>query len=185
VSPDGQWFATCGGEWFDDGHLAVWDTSTGTHVHTIHGCRGPVSCVAWSRDGSLLATCHDGVARVWEVAAGSVKMVPSGCSGALVSIAWSLDRHKLYTNSLVCHLKVLDAATGAVVNLRKLEGHSKVVYTVAWSPIERFVATGSKDKSVRVWEAGTGAEVHVLQGHRESIWNVSWSPDGSMIVSHC
>jgi WD40 repeat protein len=72
VSPDGHWFAVCGYELYTEGyrtptgHLAVWDTSTGAHVRTLHGHTDDVISGAWSPDGSLLATAsNDDIARVW------------------------------------------------------------------------------------------------------------------------
>jgi WD40 repeat protein len=55
VSPDGQRFAICG----DEGHVVVWDTSTGTHVRAFQGHTDAVNSVAWSPDESMLASCSD------------------------------------------------------------------------------------------------------------------------------
>jgi WD40 repeat protein len=39
------------------------------------------------------------------------------------------------------------------------------------------------DKSVRVWDASTGAELKVLNGHTWPVYSVAFSPDGTRIVS--
>ncbi len=39
------------------------------------------------------------------------------------------------------------------------------------------------DRTVRVWDAATGAERHVLQGHSGWVWAVAFSPDSQLIVS--
>ena len=62
-------------------------------------------------------------------------------------------------------------------------GHSEIVLQVAFSPDRRTVATGSEDKTVRLWHSETGQLLRVLRGHRERITSVSFSPDGKLVAS--
>ena len=60
------------------------------------------------------------------------------------------------------------------------------VTTVAISPDGRFVAAGSLDKSVRVWDTNTGLVVERLDGadgHRDSVYSVAFAPNGRDLVS--
>jgi WD40 repeat protein len=60
------------------------------------------------------------------------------------------------------------------------------VTTVAISPDGRFVAAGSLDRSVRVWDSATGYLVQRLEGpdgHRDSVYSVAFSPTGRELVS--
>lgn len=52
-----------------------------------------------------------------------------------------------------------------------------------WSPDGSRVVTGSKDTTVKVWDAMTGANVVVYSGHTGAIWGVSWQPGGQQIAS--
>jgi tetratricopeptide (TPR) repeat protein len=64
-----------------------------------------------------------------------------------------------------------------------LEGHSALVASVSFSPDGKRIASGSRDKTVKVWDAQTGKEMLTLKGHSSLVNSVSFSPDGKRIVS--
>ena len=54
------------------------------------------------------------------------------------------------------------------------------VWSVAFSPDGGRLASGSDDKTVRLWDVGTGQELSHLQGHTDvQVWSVAFSPDGT------
>jgi len=57
------------------------------------------------------------------------------------------------------------------------------VNSVSWSPDGTRLASGSYDKTVRVWDVATGASVATLEGHTGWVRSVSWSPDGTRLAS--
>ena len=64
-----------------------------------------------------------------------------------------------------------------------LQGHGSV-NSVAFSPDGRHIVSGSRDDTIQVWDAQTGAQVgNPLQGHTDSVKSVAFSPDGRHIVS--
>jgi WD40 repeat protein/serine/threonine protein kinase len=68
-------------------------------------------------------------------------------------------------------------------SVRTLQGHTNGVTSVAVSPDGRHIVSGSYDKTLRVWDLGTGRCLNTLQGHTESVDSVAVSPDGRQIVS--
>jgi len=64
-----------------------------------------------------------------------------------------------------------------------LRGHSDEVHGMAVSPDGKRIVSGSVDKTVKVWDAATGAELMTLRGHEGGINSVAFSQDGKHIVS--
>jgi len=62
-------------------------------------------------------------------------------------------------------------------------GHESWVNGVSYSPDGTRIVSGSFDKTLRVWDAASGAELAVLRGHEDDVRSVSYSPDGTRIVS--
>lgn len=62
-------------------------------------------------------------------------------------------------------------------------GHNGEVYSVAYSPDGRFLASGSWDGTVKIWGVTTGACLKTLKGHSSFVRSVSFSPDGRHIIS--
>lgn len=66
---------------------------------------------------------------------------------------------------------------------RRLEGHENWVHSVAVSPDGTWMASGSSDGMVRIWDLETGACLATLEGHTDEVNSVAITPDGKRIVS--
>jgi WD40 repeat protein len=63
------------------------------------------------------------------------------------------------------------------------KGHSASVKAVAISPDGKFLATGSRDRTAKLWDAGTGFEIRTFMGHEHTVNSVQFSPNGKLIAT--
>ncbi|MBW4492277.1 MAG: CHAT domain-containing protein [Oscillatoria princeps RMCB-10] len=68
---------------------------------------------------------------------------------------------------------------------RTISGHSATIRTVAISPDGKTLATGSFDKTVKLWNLDTGELIDTIAGHSNPIRSVAFSPDGKTLASAC
>lgn len=62
-------------------------------------------------------------------------------------------------------------------------GHELAVLSVAISPDSNYVATGSRDKSAKLWDLATGREVRSFLGHQFSVFDLAFSRDGKLLLT--
>ena len=67
--------------------------------------------------------------------------------------------------------------------VRTLRGHAGSVLSVAFSPDGKYVLSGSGDKTAKLWDAVTGAEVRTFTGHTASVYSAVFSPDGKYVLT--
>src|SRR5437899_5004230 len=67
--------------------------------------------------------------------------------------------------------------------MRRFEGHTSDINSVAFSSDGRFALTGSHDLTMRWWDVKTGKELHCFEGHSSAVWSVALSPDDRRALS--
>ena len=76
------------------------------------------------------------------------------------------------------------AAIPALAQVRAtLKGHALALASIDYSPDGRYVATGSYDKTAKIWDAVTGSEIATLRGHEGTVEAVRFSPDGKILAT--
>ncbi|MGJ3238934.1 MAG: protein kinase domain-containing protein [Anaerolineae bacterium] len=106
---------------------------------------------------------------------------------ALWGVAYSADGETIFSvdGSLTTadgNLFQWSADTGEM--LRRFEnGHADRIYSVAASADGRYVATGSQDTDVIIWDVESGAVLHTLEAHSTVIFNVMFTHDSTRLIS--
>ncbi len=64
-----------------------------------------------------------------------------------------------------------------------LQGHSDYINSVAFSPDGKYLASGSKDKTIKLWNVQSQKQVITLQDDSLCVYSVAFSPDGKYLAS--
>jgi WD40 repeat protein len=154
-----------------------------SRVRTImKGHAAAVTSVAWSPDGSRLATgSWDNTAKIWDAKSGKEVLTLSGHDRLVADIAWSHNGNRLATGSWDQTVKVWDATSGTAIFT--LSGHAGLISSVAWSPDDTRLATGNGDAVAIVWDGTSGKEFCRLSAHVGRITGIAWSPDGKRLAT--
>jgi WD40 repeat protein/serine/threonine protein kinase len=174
------------------GKVTIWDARTGRVEGTLKGHTGPVVDVAFSPDGTRLASAsHDKTATVWDAATWAALRTLATHGDVVNGVAFSPDGTRLATASRDKTLKLWDAATGR--ELRTLGGHEGSVTGLAFSPDGRRLASvggrgegsssGPPLGEAKVWEVTTGREILSLPRSADLPYAVAFSPDGRLLAT--
>jgi WD40 repeat protein len=190
VSSDGR--RVLSGSW-DDRSMILWDRETGRIIRRFSQQGGAKFSVAISPDGRrALSGSEDAVLRLWDLESGDVIREFRGHTGWIFSTTFSPDGRLAYSASGGTYnghggwqelpdsaIRVWDVETGREV--RRLEGHRGLVWSVAVSPDGRRVLSGGDDSTPILWDAETGDEIRRF--HTNRVGSVAFLPDGRRAVS--
>ena len=182
-SLDGALVATAG---FDN-QAHIWDAESGALLRTLAGHSDYISSVSFSGDGKKLVTASaDMTARIWIVDSGESIAVLEGHRQSLSTAQFSWDGQQVVTAGSVNEqptdgvAQLWDAETG---ELKAILDTGTAATSAAFASDGDWVAVGSGDGTVRIWDIRQQAFTKKLEGDPGWITRVSFSPDSRSLLA--
>ncbi len=197
-SADGSLLASAG----EDKIVKIWDLRSGYELGELKGHGKAVHSIAFHPNGRSITTgSKDKSMRTWDITSRKeVRSLTESAAryGDLLTFAFSPEgrmiasaikevtrarpgkgaaRGGIKENDFV---QFRDGMTGE--DLGRLEGHLESVVSISFSPDGRFLATGSYDHSVRLWDVKKLEEIATIP-LKERAYSVDFSPDGRWLTA--
>jgi WD40 repeat protein len=163
-SPNGQLLAS--GDF--ESTIKLWEVKTGQCQQTLQAEAGVCWGLAFHPQGYWLASSHaDSKIRLWDINAGECLQVfasDSENSQPQPMCFSPCGRFLVASSSVEPIARVWDVNTGQC--LKNLQGHSDLVYALAYNPKGDTIASGSKDETIKLWNPQTGECIKTLRAPR-------------------
>ena len=185
-SPDGKSIAVGKYQWIE-----VWDIETQQLIHTYEPHASAVRCLTFSRDGKTLfagggLAAQSGELRIWDVASEKLLNTLEIHADTIESIAISPDETKLLTASMDEYSAILNIAQEAEVGNETttwLSQHVGRVLCALYHPDGTYFATGSEDKTIKVWHPENHTVLVNFDGNDEAVYSLAYAAGDELIVS--
>ena len=165
-----------------DGDIRIWNVATGNTRAVLEGREERIRRIRLSPDGRTLASGgFDGTIRLWDLDSASYLKTLTA-DGPVLALAWSHDGSQIVSGGLSGpRIQVWDVAQSEVTTTLEV-GHTGAIESLDFSPDGRFVASGSRDWTVRVWDPRNGSIHRVFDGHEGEIHVARFSPGGAFLA---
>jgi eukaryotic-like serine/threonine-protein kinase len=175
-APRGEAVATAG----QDGRVTLWSIESGEATHLLEHDE-EVNAVAFSPDGAQLAIgTADSLLKVYDLNAGELVLELDLVNNPVYGVRYLPVGDTLVVAAWDGVARMVDLDAGEVT--REIQAH-RGAFALAVSPQGDLIATGGRDRLVKVWRVSDGALVHQLEGHTERLYSVTFSPDGALLAT--
>ncbi|GHB77172.1 hypothetical protein GCM10010377_79410 [Streptomyces viridiviolaceus] len=171
----------------DQSEVQLWDVRERRRTATLKGHTGQVTSLAFSPDGTMLATgASDATARLWDVRGHRSLATLPGHSGTVWTVAFSPDGRILASGGQDRSIWLWDVEERTAVTV--LNSHTGQVNALAFSPDGTMLATGASDATVRLWDMRVGqplATIAVDSSVPQTVISTpraAYSPDGKVLA---
>jgi WD repeat-containing protein 61 len=117
----------------------------------------------------------DGTVAIFDAIRGKLLHHLEGHSMAVRSLAFSrVDPNVIFTACDDKHVRMFDAKNNGIVCA--MSGHGSWVLSVDSSPDGSALASGSSDRTVRLWDLSMRASIQTVADHSDHVWGVAFRP---------
>lgn len=145
----------------------------------------PVTAVAFSPDGSQLATSGYHEVIIWSAKDGRRLGRITNVAERVYGIQYSPDGKLIAvaagTPGQLGEVKLFAADGGDM--LASLVRTADAIFAVAFSPDGKRLATAGADRAIRVFDVATKKQQLLIEDHADWVMDVAWLPDASKLVS--
>jgi dipeptidyl aminopeptidase/acylaminoacyl peptidase len=186
LSQDGELLALGSG----DGTIRIWDRVEHRLIATIHQHRDRITALSFTHDGEwLVSSSLDRTLRLWDVGAiweaGTCALLNTMRSGdRVITLTFSPDETTLVAAGSTGELTLWDVERGTL--LKTIPGHRAAITALTTSLNGRWLASGSDDSTIKLWEWGDRATTLNYGEQLPCGWAVkalTFSPDQHMLIS--
>jgi len=167
-------FATYG-----DSSSRLWDIASGQVLRLFNGTDLDNHASAYSPDGKLVIR---GMNVWWDFSSDTLFDFLGGDSKGSYPSIFSGDGNLLAIADFQGKVSIYQVSPKKYFN-HFLSGHSDQITSMAFSPDNKFLLTGSADKTARLWDITSGQLLRVFSGHTASVTSVNFTSDGKRIVT--
>jgi WD40 repeat protein/tRNA A-37 threonylcarbamoyl transferase component Bud32 len=187
-SPDGKTLASVSGSWLTvpqaaskPGELILWSLETGEPVRELSGHGGPLTGVAYSPDGALIATSSwDRTVKVWDATTLDLMQSLAGHQDWVLNVAFSPEGQRIASAGADGAVKLWELDGGR--QPCTLRGHTQPVTCVAFTPDGRCLASTSSDQTIKLWDPAADPEAITWRGAGGPIARIAYFPDGRRLL---